>query len=88
MPDVTDLDGVAAAKANLIKVAGQFDPMAPVRRHPYLTAMAVVAGVAMLSVSAERLTGAASLVRWVSSMVKNAQKLIERYVQPGTQGNS
>jgi hypothetical protein len=85
---MTDVDGVAAAKANLIKVAGQFDPMAPVRRHPYLTAMAVVAGVAMLSVSAERLTGAASLVRWVASMVQNARKLIERYAQPQPQANS
>ncbi|HUB26489.1 MAG TPA: hypothetical protein VL992_13765 [Tepidisphaeraceae bacterium] len=81
----SDIDGVAAAKAKLIEVAGQFDPMEPVRRHPYITAMAVLAGISVLSVSAERLAGAASFAKWVSNLVKGAHNLIQRFAPAPTQ---
>ena len=74
---MNDTDGVAAAKARLIEAFGQIDPLEPVRKHPYISALAAGVAVVMLTTSAERLKGAASLARWVATLFKDAIAVVE-----------
>jgi hypothetical protein len=75
-------NGVAAAKARLIEVAGQIDPLAPVRRHPYLTAAIAGAAIALLSLSTEKLKHSASLTKWLVVLYHDAIAAIERFKTP------
>jgi hypothetical protein len=72
-------DGVAAAKARLIEVAGRIDPLAPVRRHPYLTAVIAGAAIALLSLSTEKLKHSTSLMKWLVVLYHDAIAAIERF---------
>jgi hypothetical protein len=75
-------DGVAAAKARLIQVAGQIDPLEPLRKHPLLTVAVAGAGGAAMGASAEHLAGAAVLARSVTAMLRVAIDAIERKSHP------
>ena len=72
---------LAQAKAALIVAAKAIDPLAPLRRSPFVT-VGVAAGVgAVLGMSHGRPMASAGLTQAISSFVRLAASAIGRYVQ-------
>lgn len=77
---------LAQAKVALIDAANAIDPLAPMRRRPFVS-VGVAAGVgAVLGMSEGRLIAAASLTRAISSFVRLAAFAVERFVVARSSG--
>lgn len=71
---------LAEAKAAVIDAAKAIDPLAPMRRRPFIS-VAVAAGVgAVLGMNRGRLVASVSLTRAISSLVRPVAFVFGRYV--------
>jgi hypothetical protein len=76
---ITTESQLAAAKAQLIKLAAEIDPLAPMRKHPYITiAVAATAGV-VLGSTADTLVGAAVLGRTANTVLHSITKVMDGF---------
>jgi hypothetical protein len=64
-----DADGVAAAKARLHAIIREIDPLKPMRQRPLVTILVAGTAGAMLAANTEKLVGAATFTRALTSLV-------------------
>ena len=71
---------LAAAKAALIEAAPVIDPLAPLRRHPFITVGVAAAVGAILGMDQGRLMTSVSLARRLSSLARLLAAAVGQYV--------
>jgi len=80
MPIQTTTDPkLAAAKAQLIKVASEIDPLAPLRKHPYITIAVALTTGAVLGSTADAVIGAAVLGKTTNTVFNSLVKVVEGF---------
>jgi hypothetical protein len=76
MEPVIDPDeALAAAKANLVQVAREFDPLAILRRHPYLTVTVAGATGAFAGANTDKIAEWTRLGRSMTVALRSATRL-------------
>jgi len=70
---------VARAKARLIEIAAQIDPLAPMRKHPYITAATALTAGIIAGATSEKLVEAAVLTRATNAFMRTAALVVEGF---------
>jgi hypothetical protein len=75
-PEKSPDEALAAAKAQLLEVARQFDPLSPLRRHPFLTITLAGASGVMAGANAEKLGELTKLSRYLAVTVRSVGRVL------------
>jgi hypothetical protein len=76
---------LASAKARLTDVSRRLDPLAPMRRHPFLTAAGACAVGALLANDSQALASAMAVVRTVGPLLAGAHAELTPKAEPPQQ---